>query len=374
MKNIIYLLLVFALLFSGCKDKQEIIPSGKTVKIGVLAPLSGKYKRFGHQSLLGLNAALKMNKYLSNGDEIVLEVIDTKSEINTLKHDIIKLKVSEVIATFSFMNTTNILSLKNEFRNNRLPAIATLATDDHIATNNDYIAQVCMDNHIQVLSAAHFVRDEKLIQNVGIVYDKSSIYSTSIANEFKKYFISLGGKIDFFIDFSSKDGIKKFKNLNNIKTELLFNATNAIISTKLLKRVKKQHLKFEVLGTDGLLSSALEVSKKDLKLFEGIYVIDHYSHNTQTNDNRDIFESILDKDGYKESSYAFLAYDGYQLLVSALESCPEYKATCINNNMKNSKVIQGIASNFVIIDSKSKREIYINKIKNSKLEKEVIIY
>jgi hypothetical protein len=82
----------------------------------------------------------------------------------------------------------------------------------------------------------------------------------------------------------------------------------------------------------------------------------------------------LEKNGFKESSYAFLSYDSYQLLVSALNSCSEYNKECINAIFKNSEIIYSALDDFSMINSKVKREIYVDKIKDSSLFEDVVIY
>ena len=362
------------LFFTACGENQKIRPSSKVIKVGVLAPQSGVSEKLGMQSLLGLNAAKKMNKYLKNGDEIIFEIMDTASDINSTKNAFSKLLKKDIKIFISFMNTTDTKAMSDEFKNHKVPIISTLATDNNITSLDGYLTQVCIDNNTQVLVASHYILDEKFIENVGIIYDKTSLYSTSLANGFNKYHTELGGKIEFILDMSSKDSITKFKEQDKSKIKMLFNATSTKISTKVLKMMHDENYKFQMLATDGLFSSALMLKKDELKLFDGVYVIGHYAHNVNKTNKRLHLEKLLDKDGLKDSSYAFLAYDGYQLLVYALENCSGYNTKCINSIMQNSDVINGLSGNFTMIDSKARREVYVDKIQDSQLIKEVVIY
>lgn len=375
MIKILLLNLLISLLFLGCNQETSITPSGKVVNIGIIAPLSGKDRRLGHQSLLGLQAANEMNRYLDNGDEIVFEVLDTKSDFRHTSKELSKLTSSEnFTAIISSMSSDNTLRLKSEFTKHKLPTIATLATNDNISSAEGYISQVCLDNTTQVLISAHYIKDEKFIKNVGVIYDKDSFYSTEMANKFKKYYTKLGGKIQFFININTAHGVQEFENRDKSDIQMLFNVVNAAKTIHILKIIEKQNYHFEILGTDGLLSGALELSKDDLKYFNDIYVVGHFAHDTSKNKKRTMLEDHLDDNSFKESSYAFLSYDGYQLLVSALNSCVEYNKECINAIFKNSETIHSAAGDFSMINSKVKREIYINKIENSTLIQDVIIY
>ncbi len=138
--------------------------------------------------------------------------------------------------------------------------------------------------------------------------------------------------------------------------------------------MQTENLTYKLLGTDGLLSSALDMDEKSLELFENHYVLDHYTHSQKRSDKQKNLEKLLDKSGYKNSSYAFLAYDAYQLLLYALNNCPEQDSICINSLLQNSDIVQGISENFSILNSKAKRGVYINKIKDAMLEKEVVVF
>jgi len=373
MKKIYILLFIISFMFVACNKDKEIKPSGKTVNIIILAPLDNKNERLGYQSLLGLKAAKEMKKYLKNGDEVVFNIvdIDKKDMKHTLKDTILKKKP---LAILSFMSSDKILNMKKELKKYRLPIIVTLATNNDIVDKDNLFMQVCIDNHKQSLVAAHYIRDEKFMKHVGIVYDKRSIYSTALADEFKELFKKLGGEIDFFIDVGGKNGLQRFESLKKTDTEIIFNSTDSTMTIKMIKLLKKEGSHAEILGADGLYSSMLENNINDASSYDGIYVIDHFAHNIYPNKQRKRFEKILNKKGFRESSYAFLAYDGYQLLTYAFETCPKYDKECINAILRDSETIKGISGNFNMIDSKARREVYVNKIKNKRLEKEVVIY
>ena len=273
-----FLFLATVLLFTSCDySKPTITPSSKVVKIGVLAPLNGNHRRYGYQSLLGLESANKMQMYLSNGDKIVFEIVDTQGDKNSSISALSKLP-DDVVAIFSFVGSSHMLAMDSAIETKKIPVIATIATHSDVAKVQGYTSQVCMSNHMQTMVSSHYLRDEKLIDNIGIVYNKSSTYSSALAKEFAKYFSNIGGKIDFFIDVSSKSVFRELELKKDGMTQMIFNVTNANDSVKILKFLNKISWKIELLGTDGLLSDALGQSSSDIGLFDGVYVVDHYAH------------------------------------------------------------------------------------------------
>jgi ABC-type branched-subunit amino acid transport system substrate-binding protein len=372
----LFFYITVGLLFVGCDyfEDVKIVPSGKVVKVGVLAPLSGQHKRYGTQSLLGLKSAHKMHQYLTNGDKIIFEIVDAKSDNNSSLEALCKLKDKNVSSIISFLGSNHMLALSPYFDMKKIPVIATIATHSDISKDTQYVSQVCMSNHMQTLVASHYLRDEKLIENIGIVYNKQSTYSQALADEFQIYFKDIGGQIDFYIDVSSEEGIEKFHSQKNETTQMLFNVTDAEQSVTLINALHALHWEIEILGTDGLLSDALEHSSEDVELFDDLYVVEHYAHNKTVTKKQKQFKNYLNNKNLQESSYAYLAYDGYQLLMNALENCQNYERQCINAMLHDSGIIEGISGNFSMKNAKANRAIYIDRIKNAKLIKEVIIY
>jgi branched-chain amino acid transport system substrate-binding protein len=375
MKTITFLLTLLLFFFTSCSNEQKIQPSGKSVTIVVLAPLSGKDKRFGTQSMLGLQGAKKIKPYLPNGDEIVFDVIDTQSDLHIattkLQH---KLNKGDVVAIISFMGSTNMVAMKEILKKYKIPTIATIATNNAVTQKDGYVTQVCMNNHNQSLVASHYIRDEKLLRHVGVFFESTNRYSTELATEFKETFSTIGGEVDFFIDLATQEGKEELKTLQKNNTEMVFSTTNAKLATQIINHMKEQKWEIDFLGGDGLFNDALKETPHQLKLFEGIYVIEHYAYNASPTKQRKQLESYLEKQDAKESTYAFLAYDGYALLTKTLQTCTNYDQKCINPLLQNTTPIQGISGNFSIIQAKAKRDIFINKIHNLKLLKEVVIY
>jgi ABC-type branched-subunit amino acid transport system substrate-binding protein len=231
-----------------------------------------------------------------------------------------------------------------------------------------------MSNDMQALVAAHFIKDEKLIYSVGVVYDKSDKYSYELAHKFKSLYTKLSGKIKFFDDISTNIGFKRFKDRDKNNIELLFSVADAKQSAKVISLLKKQNPNIKILSTDGLLDNALENERDNLDIFNGIYVVENYAHIEPKTHEHKALKKYLLKYKLEESSYAYLAYDAYQLLYYALDVCVDYDTQCISAAMKNSDIIEGIKGNFSIINSKAKREVYVDKIIDSKLIKEIVIY
>ncbi len=372
--RVFLLVLVGLLFFTSCDNTHTIVKNGKTVQIGILVPLSGKNKRFSKQSLAGLNAARDMQTYLKDGTEIQFIILDTKSDLSEARKMFYALKKQKVKAIISLMGSDMMLAMHSIFQENHIPIIVTLATDNQIVNLSDTISQVCFTNKTQALVAAHYLRDEKLLSNAAIIYDRSNHYSYALAKEFKKYYQSIGGKVDFYLSINTPKELNKFKNQKNITSDALYITSNVITTLDIIKMMKKVSPRLKYISGDGLLSSTKALDKVDASILDGVYVTEHYASNGKKDKKIRDLEKLLHKEGYDESSYAFLAYDSYLLLQSALNQCKNLKNQCINNSLRNSMIIHGSSGNFNIRHGEAQRRVFVDKIENMKLYKEIVTY
>ena len=374
MKNFVFFLII--VIFFGCSSSKEAkYKSGKSVKIGILAEHTYNHTDFADQSTAGVLAINKLQPYLSNGDKIKFVVVDKKETPKEVQKGLKLFKKKGVVAAFCFFGSTQMHEAAKVFAKNSIPLIATLATNDDIPLLAKNITQVCFNNHRQALIAAHYIKDELLYDKVAVFYHKKSQYSTALANEFRTYFLSLGGKITLYADSNTPEDMKKIKYLKGLNTQIIYSATDAKSVMMIQKNLQKNHIKLPIITSDGFISSIFGIQKTvAIKKFNGIYTTEHYAHNIKKSNLLKAFDEELQSKGYQESSYAYLAYDGYSLLKSALESCKGYKKECINKHLRNSSLIKGVISKFNTIDGETEREVYIDKVENGKLIKKVVVF
>lgn len=366
-----WLLIVLTLMLVACGGEKLVKYSGKKVTVGVLAPLSGKYKHMGTQGVSGLKVAQKTMPYLSNGDEIELKIIDTKSQLSEARSALEILAKEKVPLIISLLSSNEMLAMRKAFKHHKIPVIATMATDDAIADPNGYVTQICMDNKTQALVAAHFIRDEKLFERAGVVYDGNNLYSKHLANSFKQHFQKLGGSIEFFSNIATDKGLNDHKHR---PIEVLFTTVNAIETSKIIQARNKEELTYDIVGTDGLLSDALTLTPEELEGFEGVFVIEHFARDKKESAQEARLNGILEAERYQASSYTLLAYDSYALVRYGMQNCHEYNTQCIKAIVQNSEVIDGAVSHFSMLEAKAKREVYVGVIQGSRLMKEVVVY
>ena len=106
MKNLVHLSILICIVFwlGGCDQKPAITPSGKTIKVGIIAPFSGSDHAKGKEGLKGMQTAMLLQPYLQSGDRIELVAENDEDDpaltVKLLKKLVEKEKVSAIM-TFS---------------------------------------------------------------------------------------------------------------------------------------------------------------------------------------------------------------------------------------------------------------------------------
>ena len=364
------------MIFFGCSNSDKVkYKSGKNVNIGILAEYSYNHTDIADQSIAGALAINKLRPYLSNGDKINFVIVNTNGTPKEVQKGLKLFEKKGVVAAFCFFGSTQIYEVSKVLAKNRIPLIATLATNDDIPFIIKNITQVCFNNHRQALITAHYIKDELLYDNVAVFYHKNSQYSTALANKFKTYFLSLGGKTTLYADSNTPEDMQKIKYLKSLNTQMIYSATDAKSVMMIQKNLQKNHIKLPIITSDGFISSIFGIQKTvPIKKFNGIYTTEHYAHNIKKSYLLKAFDKKLQSKGYQESSYAYLAYDGYSLLKSVLDKCKGYEKECINQHLRNSSLIKGVVSKFNTVNGETEREVYIDKVKNGKLLKKVVVF
>jgi branched-chain amino acid transport system substrate-binding protein len=257
MKNLVYFSILICIVFwlGGCEQKPAIEPSGKTIKIGIIAPFSGSDHAKGKEGLKGMQVAMLLQPYLQNGDRIELVVEDNKDDpaltAKLLKKLVKEVKVSAII---TFSSTSPVLAMAKVADEYSTPILATLATHPDITKHNGFVSQLCFDDDFQGTVAALFVRDDLLIDKVAVFSNPGSVYSSHLAAKFESKFKSIGGEITDTISLTEETGdlSKIIKNVRDNTPELLYLPISAKDLVRIIREVRKLDWKPEMMGSDGL--------------------------------------------------------------------------------------------------------------------------
>jgi branched-chain amino acid transport system substrate-binding protein len=382
MKNLVYFSILICIVFwlGGCEQKPAIEPSGKTIKIGIIAPFSGSDHAKGKEGLKGMQVAMLLQPYLQNGDRIELVVEDNKDDpaltAKLLKKLVKEVKVSAII---TFSSTSPVLAMAKVADEYSTPILATLATHPDITKHNGFVSQLCFDDDFQGTVAALFVRDDLLIDKVAVFSNPGSVYSSHLAAKFESKFKSIGGEITDTISLTEETGdlSKIIKNVRDNTPELLYLPISAKDLVRIIREVRKLDWKPEMMGSDGLISTMLAQHKEDIDLVDGMLATDFFAHGMPLTPFGNRARKKY-RENYKETrtSYVALGAEAHAILLNAINRCSDpTDRECINKQIRSTANFTGILGRITIgPNGKVQRPLVINSIQGGRSKFIVKVY
>lgn len=377
---VILAVLLLAGVCSGCDREQEIQPSGKVVKVGVIGPFSGGKMALGTEAAKGIETAMVLNPLLGNGDAVELIEVDDQNDSTRTAEAIKQLAGDNDVAAILLLSTSgSALAAGAPADASAIPVLALLATHSDVTAERQYISQLCVDNTFQGSVAALFVRDELLLDRVAVISDPESFYSSQLAYEFVRKFRRIGGTITELRVVEDESGSYSgaLRELQNRGTELLYLPLDAGEVIRIVKDAEVADWAPVMMGGDGLLSSALAQHPKDAGRLDGIYATDFYGDGMPlTEYGEDVVNthrSLFDDPG---TTYSVLGAEGFLVLYQAMNRCADPgDRSCVNRMIRNTRHLQGVTGRLSIgQDGKAVRPVAVNAIRDRYMEFIVKVY
>jgi branched-chain amino acid transport system substrate-binding protein len=374
MKKLFHVSILICIIFwlGGCDQKPAIEPSGKTIKVGIIAPFSGPDHTYGEEGIKGMKVGMLLQPYLQNGDRIKLVVADDKNEqaltVKLLEKLAVEDKVS-VIITFS--SSSPVLAMAKVADEYKTPILAAHATHPDITEHNGFISQLGFDDNFQGIVAALFVRDDLLVDKAAVFRNLNSAYSSHLASEFEVKFKSIGGEITdaIFLNENSEDLSKILKKVHAKNPELLYLPIGATDVIHIAREVRKLNWTPKMMGSDGLISTMLAQHKDELDLLDGMLTTDFYAHGMPlTPFGKKARDKYKEADKGTPTAYVALGAEAYALLLNAMNRCNEpADRECINYQIRSTRNFKGIIGNITIgPNGKAQRPLCINSIQGGR--------
>ena len=369
---------IFAIytILCGCERKASIPPSGKIVKVGIIAPLTGSDASQGKDGLSGVYTALKLMPLLDNGDRVEIVIKDDQNDpdksVNALKEIV---EIDGVAAVVTFSSSGPVLALGRVANEYQTPIIAALATHPDVVKTNNFVSQVCFDNVFQGNVAALYVRDELLIDRVAVFDSQDSIYTGNMAAIFAEKFTSLGGEITDRIRLQSgeEDLSAVLTRVRLKQPELLYLPIAIKDVIRIVQVVRTMGWAPKLMASDGLMASAVSRDPDQVELLDGIVETDLFHYDSQ---KTRFGEKAIKAHKGRKNSYSALGVESFAILLKAMNRCidPTDKS-CINRQIRTTKDFEGILGK-ISIDSQGRayRPVVINAIKGGRLHHIVKVY
>jgi branched-chain amino acid transport system substrate-binding protein len=302
---------------------------GGTIKIGLLAPLSGQVPTFGQSTKEGVELAVKEwnDKGGVLGKKIELVIGDSQCSADPavnaanklIDQDGVKYLVGEVCSSAS-IPVSEIVNQK------KVVQISPTSTNPSVTVDKDgkvkpFTFRACFIDPFQGLVMAKFAMG-KGYKTAFIMFDQGNDYVRGLAEAFEKAFTEMGGQIVGKESYTAQDTDFSaiLTKVADSKAEVLFLPDYYNIVNLVGAQAKDKGVTAVMMGGDGWDSADL-----DVKAAAGGFYSNHYD----PGDTRPIVLDWLKKYGeaYKNDkgepkvpdALATLGYDAANLLIAAIQ-------------------------------------------------------
>ncbi|MCL2000660.1 MAG: ABC transporter substrate-binding protein [Planctomycetes bacterium] len=171
--------------------------AGEPIKIGVILPFTGEFAPEGDTALAGVRARLKEVNAEGGirGRPLELVVGDNESKPEVGARLVDEMADAGVLAVVGPITSGQAFAMKPVAARRQLPCVATNATHDDVTDPDSWVFRSIFPNSFQASAMASFIRQDRGVDRVAVVFDQRHPYSRDLASQFKTDFERLGGTV-----------------------------------------------------------------------------------------------------------------------------------------------------------------------------------
>lgn len=348
------------------------------IKIGVVAPLTGDVATFGASTKNGAELAVKQvnDKGGVLGKKIVLVMEDDKNQPTETAAAVQKLITQDkVVAVVGSVASKCTLAGAPIAQANKVVMISGTSTNEKVTQVGDYVFRACFIDPFQGAVGAKFAFENLKAKSAACLFDVTNDYTKGLAEEFKKNFEKLGGKIVEYQTYNVGD--QDFKpQLTKIKAknpEVLYLSDYYNTVGLIAKQAREMGIKAALLGGDGWDSA--DLTKIGGPAIEGGYFSNHYSKDAKNPEAVEFLAAYTAAYKADPDALAALAYDATMILVDGMKRAGKIDSTAIKDALHQTKDFKAVSGN-ITIDPATRNPIKsatILKVQGGKFAFEAIV-
>jgi branched-chain amino acid transport system substrate-binding protein len=326
-------------MFTACAKEPE------TIKVAILAPLSGPVPTFGVMTRDG--ALLAIEEWNAKGGvlnkKITAVVEDSQCTpdpaVNAANKVIDQDKVKYIVGEVCSKASIPVSEIANS---KKVIQISPTSTNPDVTVGKDgkvkeFIFRACFIDPFQGTVGAKFALDTLKLKNAFIMLDQANDYVKGLAEFFEKAYTAGGGKIVGKETYTAKDTDFSaiLAKVAAATPDLVYLPDYYNVVNLVSKQAKEKGIKAVFMGGDGWDSSDL-----DLKAADGGFFTNHYS----PQDNRPEVQNFVKAFGAKfkddkgqpkvPDALAALAYDAANILLQGIKEAGADDTTKVKDALK----------------------------------------
>lgn len=363
------------MLLAGCQAKQEAAapkPAGDTIKIGFLGALTGDVAMFGKPTLVGMKmAADELNAAGGvNGKKIEIVEADNRGDKQEGAAVTQKLISRDNVIAIVGDPTTGITKVAAPIaQKSQVVLLSAGATGPGVVENGDFIYRDTLLDSVAIPAVIDFFAKDLNYKKVAVITSDNNDYSVGLSQTFRD--AAKGKGITIVADEKVKDGDKDFSaqitNIKAKKPDVIFFSGYYTEGALIMKEARKQGLKANMFGGDGLFSPKLvELGGTAV---EGTMSALGFSPEQASPVTAKFVEAFKAKNNGEEPGlFDAQGYDAIMLLADAMKRANSVDPKVFKDALAKTKGFEGVSGTITIRDNREpiKSPLALLEVKSGK--------
>lgn len=299
-------------------------PDATTVKIGGIGPLTGAYANYGLSEKNGAELAVKEINEAGGiaGKQIELSYQDSQGESESAVNAYGKLMDWGMEVSLGCVLSGENASVVAAARDDDVLLITPSSSADKCIDGNDKAFRVCFYDSYQGAAAAQYIKDNNMVDTVGILYQSDNDYSVGLYNAFVAKCGELGitiAETQTFTSSTNTDFSTQVSALVSSGVKLVFIPLYAEEASTFLTQA---HGKFAddvyFFGADGL-DGILGKVEQDTSLANNVLMLTPFAADNPAENVQSFVKKYQEAYGATPDQFAADAYDAIYAIKAAVE-------------------------------------------------------
>ena len=299
-------------------------PDATTVKIGGIGPLTGAYANYGLSEKNGAELAVKEINEAGGiaGKQIELSYQDSQGESESAVNAYGKLMDWGMEVSHGCVLSGENASVVAAARDDDVLLITPSGSADKCIDGNDKAFRVCFYDSYQGAAAAQYIKDNNMVDTVGILYQSDNDYSVGLYNAFVAKCGELGitiAETQTFTSSTNTDFSTQVSALVSSGVKLVFIPLYAEEASTFLTQA---HGKFAddvyFFGADGL-DGILGKVEQDTSLANNVLMLTPFAADNPAENVQSFVKKYQEAYGATPDQFAADAYDAIYAIKAAVE-------------------------------------------------------
>lgn len=299
-------------------------PDATTVKIGGIGPMTGPYANYGLSEKNGAELAVKEINEAGGiaGKQIELSYQDSQGESESAVNAYGKLMDWGMEVSLGCVLSGENASVVAAARDDDVLLITPSGSADKCIDGNDKAFRVCFYDSYQGAAAAQYIKDNNMVDTVGILYQSDNDYSVGLYNAFVAKCGELGitiAETQTFTSSTNTDFSTQVSALVSSGVKLVFIPLYAEEASTFLTQA---HGKFAddvyFFGADGL-DGILGKVEQDTSLANNVLMLTPFAADNPAENVQSFVKKYQEAYGATPDQFAADAYDAIYVIKAAVE-------------------------------------------------------